>query len=231
MNQNSLSQPRTFREAIASFFSTTGLLLLVVFAGFLIADQFLTDKIQDELMSSEGTSNWVWVYGGLSFAVGLIGPVLTSFLALCAWRFPGENLLTVARRSFGYLVREEMRVLGKSLLWGLLFIIPGIVRFFQCSFVSYVVLLDNSYQRGEVDALQRSWVFVKKVWPRLLGLLFVFGLVLPLIMTSFDEWRSFFQNAGSATVLMFVELTFLLIFQWLVLKTWEKANATDVSVV
>lgn len=231
MNQNTLSSPKTFREAIACFFSGTGLLLVLLFAVFLVADQTLTDKIQDELMSAEGTSNWIWVYGGLSFAAGLIGPLLTSFLALCAWRYPEQPLAAVARRSFGYLVREEMRVLGKSLLWGLLFVIPGIVRFFQCSFASYVVLLDPAYQRGEVDALQRSWVFVRKVWPRLLGLLFVFGLVLPLAMTSLDEWRSFSLHLGSATLLMFVELTLVLMFQWQVLKTWEKAHATDLPVV
>lgn len=231
MNQISPSQPRTFPEAIASFFSITGILLLIVFGTGLFMDQYLTEKIQDEIMNPDGTSNWVWIYGGLSFTIGLLAPVLTSFLALCAWRFPEENVVTVAKRSFGFLVREEMRVLGKSLLWGLLFVLPGLIRFFQCAFVSYVVLLDDRYQRGEVDALQRSWVFVKKVWLKLAFLLFVFGIVIPLAMTSFDEWRSFFQHSATASLFMIVELTILLIFQWQVLKTWEKAHATDLPVV
>ena len=231
MSENLVLRAQNWREAFASFFSKTGLLLIVIFTAFLLLDQITTELIQNELMSPTGTTNWVWVYGGLSFAGSLLGPILVGFLAICAWRFPRESALRVARVHFGFLVKEEMRALGKSMLWGLLLVIPGAIRFFQLIFVSYVVLLDPEYQKGEVDALQRSWVFVRRVWFRLLMLFAFFGLIVPVVMTAFDEWRSFFHQPLFAFLFLWVDLTVLLVFQWLVLKTWEKAHATDVSLV
>ena len=231
MIENTLSRPKNWREAFASFFSKTGLFLVVTFAAFLLLDQVTTELIQDELMSPTGTTNWVWVYGGLSFAGSLLGPIAVGFMAICDWRFPGESPFSVARQHFGYLVKEEMRALGKSMLWGLLFLLPGAIRFFQLIFVSYVVLLDPSYQKGEVDALQRSWLFVRRVWIRLLFLFIFFGLIVPIGMTAFDEWRSFYRRPGFAFLFLWVDLTVLVVFQWLVLKTWEKAHETDVHLV
>jgi hypothetical protein len=227
---NSTSAPRDWKEAFASLFSTTGLLLTIVFAAGLILDQLLTDLIQDELLNPRGTSNIIWVYGGLSFFTGLLGPILVSFLALCAWRFPGQSIGEVARVHLSYLIREEMRALGKSLLWSLLLIVPGIVRFFQFAFVPYVVLFDRRYQAGDADALKASWRFVKRVWARLLGLCLLFLVVLPLLMTTLDEWRSVWRRPLTAIPLLFVELTLLVMFQWSVLKTWERAHESDVQV-
>ena len=215
---------RNWKEAIAALFGATGLLLLTVYAAHSFLDQLLTDMIQQELMNPRGTSNWIWVFGGLSFALGLIGPLIVSFLALCAWRFPQVPLGDVARRHFSYLVREEMRVLGSSLLWGILLLIPGIIRFFQCTFVSYVVLLDPDYSLGTTDALQLSQLRVRQVWGRLAILFIIFGAILPLVLTALDEWRSIFQQPLTALPLLLVELTILLLFQWLILRAWEKAS-------
>jgi len=224
-------RPRNLFGAFAALLSTTGFFLVVFFLIETFLDQVLTDAIQTELMNPQGTSNLIWVFGGLSFSLGLVGPVLFSFLALCAWRYPQTSPFEVGRRSFSFLIKEEMRSLGQSLLWGLLLILPGLLRFFQLIFVPYIVLLDPEYQAGTVDALQRSRVQVKRVWGRLLLVFMIFGALIPLGLTSFDEWRSLTHQPLTALPLLFVELTSLLVFQWLVLKLWEKAHEPDVPLV
>ena len=59
------------------------------------------------------------------------------------------------------LTIEGVRVLGQVMLWSLLFLIPGIVRFLRFILVPFVVLLDSKYQKEEVDALQQSSDLVK----------------------------------------------------------------------
>lgn len=231
MTPATANPPRKWSEALASLIGPQGLLIALIFTFNLFLDQVMTELIQDELMSEMGASAWIWVYGGFTFAAGLLGPLLVSFLALSAWRHQGTSLLQVARQHLGYLVKEEMRVLGKTLLWSLLLIIPGIIRFFQLLFVPYVVLLDGTYQQGEADALKRSWVFVRRVWGRLLGLVLFFGLVWPVAFTSLDEWRSLRDQPLTAFPLVLVDLTVILTFHWLILKSWEKAHEPDVQMV
>ena len=228
---NSAPMPRRLREAFAALMGLKGLFILVYFGFSMTLDQTLTGLMESELLNPDGASAIIWAYGGLSFLVGLLTPLVMAFVILSAWRFPHESTFDVAQKHLGYLVKEEMRVMGKSLLWGLLLLIPGLIRFFQCLFVPFVVLLDPQYQKGEVDALQASWVRVKRVWARLLGLFVFFGLIAPLLMTFFDGYRSILEQPLTALPLFLVELTVLIVFQWSVLKTWEKANEPDVSMV
>lgn len=221
--------PQTWQEAFASLFSTAGLVLTLVSAMSFVFEQILTELLQNEILNPNGTTPFLWVYGGLSFALSLLSPIVMSFLAICAWRCPNQTVGFVARRSFSYLIREEMRSLGKSLAWGLLLILPGLIRFFQLAFVPYVVLLEQGYQEGRIDALELSSKYVRRVWLRLLGLLFFFGLVCPLLFTLLDDWRSILRNPLTAAPLWVAELTIVLIFQWLLLKTWERAHEFDIS--
>lgn len=226
MTNNSAAQ--NWKEAFAALFSKTGLSLAAVFTATTLLDQTLSDLVQSELMNPKGTSGLIWVYGILSFITGILGPVAVSFLALCAWRLPSQNIKDAAGAHLSYLIKEEIRVLGKSIVWSLLLIIPGLIRFFLSAFVPYVVMLDQKYQLGQVDALNTSSQFVKKVWGRLLGLFVVFGVLIPLLMTAFDEWRPLLRQPATGMMLLFVELTLLVIFQWLILKTWERAHEPHV---
>ena len=61
-----------------------------------------------------------------------------------------------ARMNFRPWVKEMSKVMSLSYLWGLLFIIPGIVKFVRCTFVSYIALFSRSFQRREISALKHS---------------------------------------------------------------------------
>ncbi len=54
------------------------------------------------------------------------------------------------------LTIETLRAFCWCLIFSLLLIVPGVVRYIRYVFVPYVVLFDREYQLGEVDALDRS---------------------------------------------------------------------------
>lgn len=53
-------------------------------------------------------------------------------------------------------MREMSKVLAVSYLWGLLLIVPGIIKLFKCSFVHYIVLFNPSYSLKKISALKHS---------------------------------------------------------------------------
>lgn len=215
--------------AFAAMISKRGFLLAVLLGLSVFADQELTDLMENELLNHEGASGWIWVYGTFSFLIGVIAPPLLGILAISAWRLQHISIAQVFKLHLAPLIKEALRTFGQSLAWGFLFILPGIFRFFQCLFVPFVVLLDPEYQAGNVDALAGSWRRVKLVWPRLLAVFFFFGVAWPLLMTSFDRYKSISETPITATLLFFIELTVTIVFQWSVLQTWERAYELNLS--
>jgi hypothetical protein len=61
--------------------------------------------------------------------------------------------------SFG---AECLRMVASILLWTLCFIIPGIVRYCQLTFVPYIALYSRDYRNGNVDALKLSTQLARK---------------------------------------------------------------------
>ncbi len=59
-------------------------------------------------------------------------------------------------KKFRPWIREMSKVLGASYLWGILFIIPGVIKFIQYSFVNYIVLFDPSFSSRKFSALSLS---------------------------------------------------------------------------
>jgi len=53
-------------------------------------------------------------------------------------------------------MKEMSKVLTVSYLWGLLLIVPGLVKLVKCSFVNYIVLFNRSYHVQEISALNHS---------------------------------------------------------------------------
>jgi hypothetical protein len=71
---------------------------------------------------------------------------------------------------------EYLRMLAKILRWGILFLIPGFVRYAQLIFVPYIALFSKRYRNGEVDALQLSTSLVKgRLWT-------IMGILLGMIV-------------------------------------------------
>jgi hypothetical protein len=75
------------------------------------------------------------------------------------------------------LCLESLRVIGFSLLWALALIIPGIFKYIRYTFVPYIVLVDKNYDKGDVDALDKSNALVKGITLPLFILLLLFGSI------------------------------------------------------
>lgn len=56
---------------------------------------------------------------------------------------------------------EMLRASALTLLWSLLFIIPGIFKYLRWSFVPFVVIANPRYAKGEIDALSESNRLIK----------------------------------------------------------------------
>ncbi len=60
------------------------------------------------------------------------------------------------RPFLGSFIAEYLRLLAQVILWGLLLIVPGFVRYCRLVFVPMIALFSSDYRAGKVDALQLS---------------------------------------------------------------------------
>lgn len=215
----------TLKEFFKTVIPRVGLPLLATSAVFHLLDEQLVALTQAELFAQEGASAKLWLYGGLSMLTSLLGPLLLLTLILSA--VSGQRVTDFAKRNFGYLTKEHMRGFGKVFLWGILLIIPGFWKFLQILFLPFVVGLDSRYQRGELDALEASRAVFKQHWAKVLGLFVLFGLLIPMFLTTFDEYRSAMEHPISWAFLVVVDLTIFLLFQCLLLKQWEMSHVVS----
>lgn len=88
-----------------------------------------------------------------------------------------EPFKKFAKRTFLPTVLEGFRVMWRVLLGFVLLVIPGVVLSVLYYFVIYIVFFDPSYQKGEVDALEKSKKLTKPIFFTLLiTYLFEFGI-------------------------------------------------------
>lgn len=131
--------------------------ILVLFA----IGAFFAISLEDAmnaLTRNEENNRWV-----LQLALGL-GDLVEGILLflILAWGIPKVRPLTEAhfqKAPFqgGYVADffgEYLRMLASSLLWGLLLVIPGFLRYFRLLFTPYVALFARPYREGKVDALR-----------------------------------------------------------------------------
>ncbi|MEQ1665119.1 MAG: hypothetical protein ABL927_07055 [Bdellovibrionales bacterium] len=74
---------------------------------------------------------------------------------------PPQSFLAFSKKHIGSLTSEGIRSFAVSLLWLIVFIIPGILKYIRFFFVPYVVVADPQYQTGNRDALEYSNQLVK----------------------------------------------------------------------
>lgn len=90
----------------------------------------------------------------------LISATLIFLIPLRAHDLAKHQSLTpagaFAKKTFLPLFVESIRVFTSVLLWTLLFILPGLYRYLQLTFVPYVVFFDPEYDQEECDALEKS---------------------------------------------------------------------------
>lgn len=118
------------------------------------------------------------------------------------------SALAVTHKNLVPLTIELMRALGVSLCWSVLLIVPGVIKYIRFTFVPYIVLFDPAYQRGEVDALEKSERLARgRTWGLLLVMLafMMFLLILNVLDQTFTQ--SFMENpVGTVLTQVFSQL-------------------------
>ena len=217
----------TFSSRFLQILKRSGLLLLLLMVAGNYLEQLLTNQLENELQSMSGASGMIWVYGALSVAISLIEPAVVVILAIAA--LSPEPLLQNLKQQWSPVFRESMRASGIAVAWGLLLILPGLVRFIQFSFVPFIVMRDPAYAAGKIDVLKVSTKLVNRRFLPVLFLVILFTAVIPFLSTLLDEWTVFSDHPITAIALSGIDvlasvLSFLLIF-----KQWEKSHVTDVQ--
>ena len=96
------------------------------------------------------------------FAVAIIGFLIQSLfkvlaVLLISYHFYQKTpLLLFIKKHTELGLIESLRAFAKAVLWGFLFIIPGIVKMIRYQFVMYIVASSKKYEAGDVDALEAS---------------------------------------------------------------------------
>ncbi len=92
---------------------------------------------------------------------------------------------------------EFLRGFLKSLKWGFLFVIPGLIKAIRYQFVTFVICTNEKYNLGQVDALKNSETLTRK---HLVGLIFLF-LFFAVLSMSTSSSRLFSQSPLSVGIL------------------------------
>lgn len=118
-------------------------------------------------------------------------------------------------RTVELMVIETIRAVGATLRRLPLLILPGLYEWIRLAPIPFLILFDESYQRGEKDALKTARLYFSRHRARVLILLFIsFALFLAefaLTQTSEDTpalWEAPLQHAGSILIFAFVRLAF-----------------------
>ncbi|HEY1079190.1 MAG TPA: hypothetical protein VGE46_03800 [Bdellovibrio sp.] len=156
-------------------------------------DQYLNLHIENALRDPMGAQSEVYLFGFISLIFSVIFPVILTCITLYAlntrtgWT---ASLGDFLGKHLNQVFIETLRSWGKSLLWSLLLILPGIWKYIQYSLVPFVVTSSQQYDEGREDALKKSATIVRRHWVSILFVLVFFHLILPLVVTTlFDAYR------------------------------------------
>lgn len=206
------------------------LFLIVVLSGNI--DQYLNLKIENALNSMQGAEKTIYAYGFISLINSILFPVFITLIALAGLPLlRGLSLAEFFKKNFGQVMIEMVRAWGKTLQWSLLFILPGIWKYFEYIFVPYVVTLSPDYAKGREDALKASSrVFRKNVF-KVLGVLIVFHLFIPLVLMSvFDAYRLIWKTPVQSLLLNLLDTYLILVSIQLLYSIFQDEGETHAHV-
>lgn len=205
------------------------LFILVIIAGNL--DQYLTLQIEQAIQDPEGNQQRVYFIGFISLLCSIIFPVVlttTSLYALNSLNMWTQSLEAFYKKNLQQIFIETLRTWGKVLLWSLCFILPGIWKFIQYSLVPFVVTSSRSYDEGKIDALAASSNIVRMHWGKVLGVLILFHIFIPLVLTGlFNTYKPIWKTPISSLILSAIDTYLLLISTHLLFRIFrseEKYN-------
>lgn len=200
------------------------LLIFLANLSYKLLDQYITVQIDGLVKSTEGVGTLIWFWAAFSIFVGLLFPSIITLT--CAY-----NLAFNTSKGFGKFFREKfeltlletLRSWGKVFLWTLVFVIPGLIKAINYMLVTYVVAFSKGYERGEVDALDKSAEVAKHFWWKLLFYFGLFFILAPMVITGlFDEYTSLQLHPASGLLFVAVDSALYLLFTYLVLNLFFK---------
>ena len=173
----------------------------------------IEDAMQN-MPSSEETQRWVMQLG-LGLWDLLEGILL---LLILSWGIPKvsrphrPSLLAqpFATPYLGSFLAEYLRVLAQVLMWGLLLILPGFVRYAQIVFVPLIVFFSKSYREGHQDALRLSHSLSRG---RLLPIFTALGVTMGLEV-GLEFLPEMIPDLHILVIRIFLALTTFLISAW-----------------
>lgn len=196
-----------------AFLPLLGVTLLYTFL-----DQWITAQSQESLSQTNEAATWAWVF--LLLIVHLLLPTLTTLLTAASIK--ATSLKQFVAENYEQTLIETLRSWGNALLWTFAFVIPGLIRFLQYSYVPFVVALSPGYQAGEEDALEKSRQIFKKTWKALILNYLLWSVLTSLLLLPFDESRILWKSLPIALVLMILEMLFSLILSLKILEQFER---------
>lgn len=116
------------------------------------------------------------------FAVAFIGFVVQSltkviWILLICYHFHHKTpLLPYLKKYTEMGLIESLRAFFRSILWGFLLIVPGLIKMIRYQFVLFVVASSKSYEAGDLDALKGSEDITRGYFWRLTLLVLFFAI-------------------------------------------------------
>lgn len=194
-----------------------------------LLDQYLTQQIEKVIQSSEGLNSIIWFWAGFSLLNSILFPTLLAIICLYALKNNSlRQFSSFLADHFEFSILETMRAWGTSILWGFLFIIPGLIKMSYYYLTTFVVLFLPEYAEGRIDALKKSQEISKPHWGALNGLVTLFYFVIPLIIsTLLNEYTLFEKHPLWAAMNCAFEGLCILLFHYTVLKLFLKDFMPD----
>lgn len=209
------------------------LFILVVLSSTL--DQYLNMRVEDILRDPSGITESLYIFGFISLVSGIIFPVILFTLALFAMRSLEGLKHSIGEFFHHYISQifiESLRSWGKTLLWGLLFIVPGFWKFLEYSLVPFVVAASPRYDAGDEDALQASSKVFRKHWGKILSILVLFHIFIPLVLTAlFDAYRLIWKTPVQSLLLNLLDTYLLLLSTQILFRIFRSEVPPDESYV
>jgi hypothetical protein len=203
----------TFFKNNLRIFRQIGLPVFILVVLFSNIDLLLTKQVEEGLRSLDGAPKSIYIYGFISLILGVVFPIFTTVTCLFALSSHQTkiSLGEFYKKYLNQIYIETLRSWGKTLLWSLLFILPGIWKYIEYSLVPFVVTDSPPYDEGKEDALKRSAQIVRRHIFAILGVLIIFHLGIPLMLSSlFDAYRLFWQTPVQSLLLNLLD-TYLFI--------------------
>lgn len=214
-------------------FKRIGLPLYVLTLIYTSLDQLLTINTEAAMRSPTAGPTWVWAYGFSAMLVGIIFPILGVLVVIYGAQTPEadeKGLWAFIQDHLNQLSIEILRSWGKTLLWSLLLILPGLWKYLEFTMIPFVVTLSKTYDKGEVDALKASARVVRAHLLKVSAILLCFHLIFPSILTVlFDEYRLVWQTPGAALVLTLIDVYLFIFSTQLLLSVFEAHIQQEVS--